>query len=287
MSPVTPNPVQRHELRVRRLTVAEVRETAPAMLRVTLTGAELEGFAASGPADHVKVFFPVPGGNEETGGIAAPVIVDGRPVRPEGAIPISRDYTPAGFRKATAGSPPELDLDFFVHDEGHGGPAVRWAASVRPGDPAVIAGPRGSHPVPAGIERAILIADETALPATQRWIAALGTTPATGLLTVSNPATRSYLAAEEGAPNGAGTAELHWFSGSSAAAEVEAALRELAIDDGTFVFLAGEAGSIVPLRRYLRRELGLSKAQADAHGYWKRGEANLDHHAPLDPSDPD
>ena len=38
---------------------------------------------------------------------------------------------------------------------------------------------------------------------------------------------------------------------------------------------------------YLRRELGLPKEQVDAHGYWKKGEANLDHHAPLDPSDPD
>ena len=43
----------------------------------------------------------------------------------------------------------------------------------------------------------------------------------------------------------------------------------------------------MPLRRYLRRELGLPKAQVDAHGYWKRGTAGHDHHAPIDETDPD
>ena len=40
-------------------------------------------------------------------------------------------------------------------------------------------------------------------------------------------------------------------------------------------------------RRYLRHDLQLPAAQVAASGYWKRGITNLDHHAPLDPSDPD
>jgi NADPH-dependent ferric siderophore reductase len=51
--------------------------------------------------------------------------------------------------------------------------------------------------------------------------------------------------------------------------------------------MAGEATMLAPLRRYLRRELGLPAEQVSASGYWKRGIVNLDHHAPLDPSDPD
>ena len=53
------------------------------------------------------------------------------------------------------------------------------------------------------------------------------------------------------------------------------------------MFLAGEADILVPLRRYLRHELQLPAEQVSASGYWRRGIVNLDHHAPLDPSDPD
>ena len=41
---------------------------------------------------------------------------------------------------------------------------------------------------------------------------------------------------------------------------------------------AGEANALKPIRRYLRRELGLSKDQVEVDGYWKKGDANLDHH---------
>lgn len=63
------------------------------------------------------------------------------------------------------------------------------------------------------------------------------------------------------------------------------ALRGTEPGAGTFFFLAGEATSLIPLRRYLRRELGLPKEQVEVHGYWKRGVVALDHHAPLDPND--
>jgi NADPH-dependent ferric siderophore reductase len=40
------------------------------------------------------------------------------------------------------------------------------------------------------------------------------------------------------------------------------------------------------LRRYLKHERGLAADRVAIEGYWKRGVTNLDHHAPLDPSDP-
>ena len=58
------------------------------------------------------------------------------------------------------------------------------------------------------------------------------------------------------------------------------------VDEDTFVWAAGEATTLVPVRRHLKA-LGLPKANLSLHGYWKRGEAGLDHHAPLDPADPD
>lgn len=63
------------------------------------------------------------------------------------------------------------------------------------------------------------------------------------------------------------------------AAGDETALRELDIqvDESIFGYAAGDATALKSIRRYLRRELGLSKEQVDVDGYWKKGTANLDH----------
>lgn len=250
----------RHELIRRRLRVLRTSRPAPGFARVTLVGEDLAGFSAPGPADHVKMFFPAPDG--ETA---------------------ARDYTPCAFRPDAEGGP-ELDIDFVLHGEGGGpgGPAAAWAMNAEPGDEISIGGPRGSALPPVGVDRLVLVADESALPACARWLDALGEVPVTGLFWVADASASAYLADRERPGR-----ELRWFSGEQGAAGVEQALRALAIDDGTFLFLAGEAGALIPLRRYLRRELGLPKDQVEVHGYWKRGTVALDHHAPLDPADPE
>src|SRR5207245_1572911 len=55
----------------------------------------------------------------------------------------------------------------------------------------------------------------------------------------------------------------------------------------TFVWAAGEATALVPVRRHLKQEAGLPKEHLSLHGYWKAGVAGLDHHALLDADDPD
>ena len=250
-----------HELRRRRLTVLASESIAPRMQRITLGGADLEGFTAPGPADHVKMLFPGPDGE------------------------VMRDYTPLAFRPEAMGGP-ELVVDFVLHGaDGHGGPAASWAAAAEPGDEMTVAGPRGSLLPPAEVGRAILVADESALPSVARWLEALdalGDVPTLGLFSVEDAGTAAYLSGYE-----AGHRELRWFSGEDRDARVAEALRAAPIDERTLVFLAGEAGALIPLRRYLRRELGLPKEQVEVHGYWKRGVIALDHHAPLDPGDPD
>jgi NADPH-dependent ferric siderophore reductase len=54
-------------------------------------------------------------------------------------------------------------------------------------------------------------------------------------------------------------------------------------DEQAFAFLAGEATRLIPLRRLLRELLPDGREQVSASGYWRRGVAGLDHHAPLDP----
>jgi NADPH-dependent ferric siderophore reductase len=273
-----PRETVRHPLVIRRLTVVRVHSLTPALVRVTLGGGDLDGFASDGPTDHVKLFFPDP----ETGALALPELAPSG-VRPPGSgAVISRDYTPRAFRPATGGSQAELDIDFVVH--GTEGPASAWALAARPGTTLAVAGPRGSRLAPTGLARAVLLADETALPAFSRWLELLDPdVEVTGILDVANAAVTAYLPRELRE-----RADIVWLYRENAPGQVLAALRSLGpISDDTFVFGAGEANTLVPVRRYLRRELGLPADQVALSGYWKRGVAGLDHHAALDPADPD
>jgi NADPH-dependent ferric siderophore reductase len=254
----------RHDLVRRTLRVLRTAPVTSHIVRVTLCdagldGTGLDGFSAPGPADHVKVFFP--------GGRAG-----------EAA---ARDYTPAAFRPATDDRAAELDLDFVLH--GDEGPASAWAAQAGPGDELVVAGPRGSHLAPAGVSRIVLVVDETAFPAAARWLLAAGDeVPVDVLAWPQSSEAERYFDGRLPAQ-----ASVSVFSPD----ELEDALRSVTVaapvDDSVFFFLAGEATTLVPLRRHLRRELGLPADQVQASGYWKRGVAGLDHHAPVDPGDPD
>ncbi len=244
--------VVRHEPAVRSLTVSKVAYLSPSFRRLTLTGDDLHGFTSLGATDHVKV-----------------IVGDG----------LRRDYTPRAIREPLDGSGAELDIDFFLH--GAGATAI-WAASMEPGNLASVAGPRGSRLPPTGATRFVLGADESSLPALARWIEILpDDVEIFGFVELDNPSDAAYLD-----PDHVHKARIVWLDKADGA--LERAIRGMGpIDVNTFVWVAGEATTLVPIRRYLRRELSLPPAQLKIDGYWKRGEAGRDHHAPIDPSDPD
>ncbi|HWM34104.1 MAG TPA: siderophore-interacting protein [Pseudolysinimonas sp.] len=267
----------RHPFSLRRASVTAARTVVPSIVRITLAGPELAGFASLGPTDHVKLFLPDPA----TGVLTMPEATEDGMRRPAGAGPIiSRDYTPLGVHVAPDGGT-TLDLDFVLH--GDEGPASAWAAQAAAGQELGIGGPRGSRLAPVGIGRLLVVADETALPATRRWLGLIpASVPVTALFDVADETVAGYF---EGAD---ARVDAEWLYREDDAGQLEEALRSLGpIDDDTYVFMAGEATTLIPLRRYLRRELGLPADQVAASGYWKRGIVNLDHHAPLDPGDPD
>ncbi|AWB89423.1 siderophore-interacting protein [Salinibacterium hongtaonis] len=269
-------PVERNEFAIRTLTVSRVTRIGASFVRITLTGDSLATFSSTGPADHVKVFFADPA----TGVLSVPVMTPEGPRRPEGGVVVSRDYTPRAFRPATEDSPAELDLDFVVH--GSDAPASSWAEAAAPGDSLTIAGPRGSRPAPTGMKRVVLGADETALPSVSRWISQLPeSVEIFAFVELSHDSDAVYLS-----PADVNRAHVIWLPKGESA--LERAIRNLGpIEDDTYVWVAGEAGALVPIRRYLRRELGLPASQVKVDGYWKSGEAGRDHHAPIDESDPE
>lgn len=272
-----------HEPRLRTLEVHAVSDLTAHLRRVTLTGPDLADFASAGPTDHVKLFLADPA----TGLVHLPDSSGG--VTPEGGRSIRRDMTPRTFRAEGASGEPELDLDVVVHEQADTtpGPLAVWIENVRPGDAVSIAGPRGSKLVPEGFRRAVVAADETALPAAARWLELLDADMDVLVLAeVQGPGEESYL--DEVRPG----AEVRWLHRGDAAPGASAVLAEAfaelgVIDDDTFVWVGGEAGSLIPVRHRLRRELGLPATQVEVQGYWRRGVGDYDHHAPIDPSDPD
>ena len=272
----------RNRFTARRATVLRVERVAPPIIRVTVSGPEFEDFTSGGPADHVRVYFP----DAVTGELVAPTPVgpgeDGI-VRPDRAS-IARDFTPLpravddGSSKSTV----ELDLDFFVHPDP--GPASSWAESARVGDELVIVGPRGSRRAPQDIDGLILICDETSLPSVSRWVREVR--PGTPIEVIASvPGPGEWVAEYLGPVPGT---RVHVVAPDISGGTVLGALERLGpVGEGVFVWAAGEATGLVPVRRHLRRTLGLPPAQAQVSGYWRRGVEAFDHHAPIDPFDPD
>ena len=248
---IEPGTVGRHDPMSRSLIVSSVTSPSPSFRRLTLTGDDLEDFTSHGATDHVEV------------------VVDGE---------VRRDYIPRAYRQSIDGKSAELDIDFLLHGQGR---VANWAAAVTPGDPTQIAGLRGSRLPPTGASRVILGSDESGLPALARWIELLPEgTEIFGFVELDNPSDAAYLD-----PDHVHKARIVWLNKSEGV--LERALRGMGeIDDHTFVWVAGEATTLIPVRRYLRRELSLPSTQVTIDGYWKRGEVGRNHYAALDPQDP-
>ncbi|MER5872756.1 siderophore-interacting protein [Streptomyces sp. NPDC002044] len=262
-----------HDISVRTLEVLRVRRVTPRMVRVTLGGPELAGFVDRSPADHVKVFFPDP----VTRALVLPRVADdgdGLEFPTQPPFPVSRDYTTRRY-DAAAG---ELDLDFVLHGRGV---ASRWAEGAEPGTRLGVAGPRGSITVPWEFDWYLFAGDETALPAIARMLEDLPEgAPAKVFLLVDDAGE------EEELPTRA-DAEIVWLHrGGLAHGEgdfLERAVRGVEFLPGLpFIWVAGEAGELRPVRRYLHQELRLDRDYTDVDGFWKRGAVDLDHHAPQD-----
>ncbi|MBK1787317.1 siderophore-interacting protein [Prauserella cavernicola] len=261
----------------RDLRVARVEEITPRYRRVVLTGDVLaDGFPFVRFAcnDHVKVYFPHP----RTGQIVAyrEAADDRWEVDGDGGEPIRRDYTPRAWNPGAC----ELTVDFVVHEHGIAG---AWARDAEAGDELVVMGPRANWLLPENYSRYLAAGDETAIPAISRLIEeAPSGTRVTAVIEVADAAEEQHLVPAAGVG-----LELRWVHrdtatvGAGHGSALEAAVRRCELPDDTgelYVFAAGEAGAMKPIRRYFRRELELPKRQLNVDGYWKRGTADHDHH---------
>lgn len=253
----------RHELKLRALTVVRTEELTAHMRRITLAGADLEGFVSPAHDDHVKLFFPAPGDTQPV----FPVLGNGaNPVEyAEGARPIARNYTPRRHDPLKG----ELEIDFVLHGDG---PASTWAAQAAPGHTLGVGGPRGSMVVPLDFDWYVLVGDQTALPAIARRLEQL-------------PAGARAIAVIETVDDGEQVAlasqaqvDIHWVgrNGRQGALLLEK-LAQLSLPQHGegYVWVACEHAQVQGLRAHFI-DAGVPKRHLHVASYWKHGAA--EHH---------
>ncbi|NIK56952.1 siderophore-interacting protein [Kribbella shirazensis] len=233
---------------IRTAVVGSTTYLTPHMLRVTLTGEGLAGFHSYHCDDHVKIVFPDPDGTHRI-----PVANDRQMLDWPRPLPPTRSYTVRRYDGT------RLELDFVVHN---GGLASPWAEALRPGDEVAIAGPPGGRAFPYTHAHYVFAVDPTGLPAAARWLdEAPSHLPADVVVEIDHPDESGYPLAER--PG----VKIHWVPRGTLADEV----LSLTVPPDTFLFAAGEADSLRPLRTW-------PKSHATIQGYWKQGEADHEDH---------
>jgi NADPH-dependent ferric siderophore reductase len=268
--------------------VARTERLSSTFQRVTLTGETLAGFAAHGFDQRINLLLL----DHDADHAALLAADDWTTAWRRGAAPL-RTYTVRAFRRGTL----ELDIDFALH--GDTGPASAWAAAARPGDRVVLIGATPAAGIsdvawtpPPAAQRLLVAADETALPAAAA--IAEGTTDRHLTLVLEVPEDDDRL------PMPAGT-DVIWRV-RRRGERCEPVVRDLldagwlaaprrlhAVDldepppgddiwevpeprpgAGCYAWLAGEAGSVVSLRRHLVAERGMDRCSIAFMGYWRR-----------------
>ena len=156
--------------RLFRTTVASVHGLSPSLRRVRLVGPELEHFADPGYDQRIKLLV---GGRPEGLGPADGDWYAAWLALPGDDRPAMRTYTTR--RVSRRGGRVAVDVDMVVHADP--GPAGDWVRRASPGDEMVVVGPDSrfdgdvggrTFDPPADTQDAVLVGDETALPAIAR-----------------------------------------------------------------------------------------------------------------------
>jgi NADPH-dependent ferric siderophore reductase len=262
--PMTPNEdppptlrARREPPRYRRVAVRRVEHVSPRLVRVTLTGGELDGFGFDEPAASVRLLIPTPGTDE----LVMPSWNGNEFLLPDGSRPTIRTLTPVRADPDSC----ELEVDIVVHE---GGTASGWAAGAAPGAPAAVSGPGRGYDVDPDADAFLLAGDETAIPAIRQVLEAVpATTPVHVAIEIARPDARLDLPDHP-------AADVRWCDLTPGADPGDAlldAVRHTEVLPGTKVWAAGEAAAMQRIRRHLFDERGLTRADATIRGYWKRG----------------
>lgn len=262
-------------------TVVRRERLSPGFVRVGLTGPGVGLLADLGRDLRVKILLPGPDGYPASLGDGSSEAAWRAAWRglPAQKRPVMRSYTAPRIVPEQG----TLDLDFFLHDPA--GPASRWAARARAGDPLLVSAPEAARaPASYGVQwapgpatRVLVGADETAFPAVAGILASLGRdVRATVLLECGDPAdVAPFVGVGPGASPGVEVRVLQ-RGARPGGVVLLAAVREwaerygagaAAAGAGFYAWCATESARVAEVRRCLLGA-GLAGTQVHTQGYW-------------------
>jgi NADPH-dependent ferric siderophore reductase len=253
---------RREPPKFRRVEVGRVVPSSPYLLRITLTGAALSGFAVEEPAASVRLLLPASPGED----LVMPAWNGNEFLLPDGRRPTIRTFTPRRFEPDTL----ELDIEAVIHGEGV---ASQWALAAKPGAPTAISGPGRGYTIDADAPGFLVAGDETAIPAISQLLELLPPgTPTQVHIEIAHAEARVALPHHP-------RASVEWYElapGARPGDALVAAVVAAEFAAGTRVWVAGEAAAVQRIRRHLFDERGLTRAGTTVRGYWKHGRAGND-----------
>lgn len=260
------------------LEVLRTERLAPHWIRVTLGGGEIARFRPMGYDQWFRLFIPVAGdaGLERVPAKAHKLFGYLKFLRiPDGERPVMRNYSVREYRAATGERGAEIDVDFVLHGsaaDGTAGPASRWAKTCTPGDRVLIIDEGLTFNPQRGVDRVVLVGDETALPAIASICASLPET-ASGIAIVEVPSAEDAL--EFAHPSGVSVEWIVRPHGTAPGALALTSLRETELPDAPFhAYAAGEQSLASGVRKQLVTDRGVDKNAVSFCGYWKIGAAS-------------
>jgi NADPH-dependent ferric siderophore reductase len=252
--------LRREPPRFRQVTVRHVMPLTPRMLRVTLTGDELDGLVIERPAASVRLLLP----SEPGGDLVMPTWQGNEFLMDDGRRPVLRTFTPRRIDPATG----DLVLDIVVHG---GGAASTWAVAAPTGAPAAISGPGRGYELDAQATALLLAGDETAIPAMAQLLEGLpADLPVQVHVEIADPSARFDDLSHHD------QATVRWYdlaAGEAPGTALAAAVEAAELVDGEHVWAAGEAAAVQRIRKHLFNERGFPRTHATIRGYWKHGRA--------------
>jgi NADPH-dependent ferric siderophore reductase len=247
---------ERPKRRVLQTRVHAVQRLTPHLIRVVVSGDDLDGFPAGAFTDHyVKLQIPPPGAP-----YSAPFDAEEVKARlPKEQWPRTRTYTVQDWDEQRN----LLTIDFVHHgDTGVAGP---WAASARPGDGLQLSGPGGAYTPDPGADWHLMVGDESVLPAISASLRRVPAgVPVHVIVEVDGPG-------DEVALDSPGDMHLTWLHRNGNPDVLVDAVRALDFPPGALhAFVHGEAAAVRSLRRHLIVDRGVPREALSVSGYWKR-----------------
>ena len=248
----SPTRLRREPPPLRSLEVVESLPRSPRMMRIVVGGPELPGLVVPDPAASVRLLVPWPGEDFEL-----PTWNGNEFLLADGRRPALRTFTPV----AVDGE--HLTIDIVRHP---GGAISEWAETASAGDPCAVSGPGRGETIDESAARYVLLGDETAIPAIEQLLGAIpaGTRVETHIEIVDDTARLDLPPHPD--------ASTQWHVADPAdppGSTLRRAITEVAVDDGTRVWAAGEAAAVQAIRKHLFDERDTPRSHTTIRGYWK------------------